>query len=370
MFRPKITALLLFSLLFSSFSSVKAADQSSPSVFTALSDFSKISTTVKIISYDYSYNGDIYAYQSGSGTIISNNGIVLTNNHVVQDEKEKAMSAFEICFSVDPNKEPVCEYTAHLIDRSLKDDLALIKIDPSDIRGNPIGNLPYLDYNYPSAPKVGDQIKITGFPDTGGETITTTQGVISGFTEADQTDSVKYIKSDTDISSGNSGGTTTDKDGHFIGIPTMAVSSLDTLGYSIDLNSVRPWIIEHINESPGVINKNDLLKPKKIIFNDAEATNQLSYPYYPAFYLQKDPTWKFIAIEKNVVSLFSDTSNERDYELVFRLERLPFKVQEQYLEKVFEKIEKNKSLFLNYKRIKTTFAGVPAHLITFNTSSY
>ena len=73
----------------------------------------------------------------------------------------------------------------------------------------------------------GEEIVLLGFPGTGGETMTLTRGVYSGMVESGDHD---YIKTDADISPGNSGGAAFDGQGNFVGVPTAG--SLPDRGFT------------------------------------------------------------------------------------------------------------------------------------------
>ncbi|KKP36848.1 MAG: hypothetical protein UR27_C0012G0005 [Candidatus Peregrinibacteria bacterium GW2011_GWA2_33_10] len=202
-------------------------------IYKNISDFSNLIPTVKIVSYDYGYSGGVYPSQFGSGSIISADGFILTNYHVVFDaeDEDKALDAFEICFSFNSGSEPICEYTASLVASYKEKDLALLKLDEADIRGNSFKNVPFYTYQKDKELKVGDTIKIIGYPGTGGDTLTTTQGVISGFSEAeDSQEPLTYIKSDADISEGSSGGTTVDEQGNITASGSATFAKLNISG--------------------------------------------------------------------------------------------------------------------------------------------
>ena len=73
----------------------------------------------------------------------------------------------------------------------------------------------------------GEVIVTFGFPGTGGGTMTLTRGVYSGVIESGDQD---YIKTDADISPGNSGGAAFDAQGNFVGVPTAG--SLPERGFT------------------------------------------------------------------------------------------------------------------------------------------
>ncbi|MCJ7433645.1 MAG: serine protease [Anaerolineales bacterium] len=83
----------------------------------------------------------------------------------------------------------------------------------------------------------GDPITIIGFPGVGGYTPTLTTGVVSGFL-ADE----GLIKTDAEISAGNSGGMAINQKGELIGVPTLKTTGTDYLGYIRPINLARDII--------------------------------------------------------------------------------------------------------------------------------
>jgi hypothetical protein len=72
---------------------------------------------------------------------------------------------------------------------------------------------------------IGDNIRVLGYPEIGGETITFTNGSVSGFTAQAGIGDRALIKTDATIAGGNSGGAAVNADGELIGIPTKARAS-------------------------------------------------------------------------------------------------------------------------------------------------
>jgi len=69
---------------------------------------------------------------------------------------------------------------------------------------------------------LGDTIIIIGFPGLGGSSLTVTRGIHSGIAPPGtfQGDPGTFIKTDTEINRGNSGGTAINSAGELIGVPT------------------------------------------------------------------------------------------------------------------------------------------------------
>ena len=142
---------------------------------------------------------------------------------------------FSICLTEDPALPPKCHYTASVIARDAEKDIALLQIDSTDIFGHPVNLASFtvlpIDYSY--APNTGDTVVARGYPWVGANTITETQGIVSG-TYAYNNNS--YIKTDTLIAGGNSGGPLI-RDGKMVGVNTFLTggSSDPALGYSLSI---------------------------------------------------------------------------------------------------------------------------------------
>ncbi len=189
-----------------------------------------ISATVQIYGLR-SENGQLTPMYSGSGTIISPNGLILTNAHVAspaaQGEPDYEPDALAIGLMDQEDQPPVFQYfaTVKAVDGYL--DLAVIQVsttmDGADV--NPASlHLPYVPLGNSDDLHIGDHISIFGFPGIGGETITFTDGSVSGFTAEESVGDRAWIKTDATIAGGNSGGLAANDTGTIIGVPTIASS--------------------------------------------------------------------------------------------------------------------------------------------------
>jgi serine protease Do len=192
-----------------------------------------IAATVQILGL-VSMNGQLSPIYSGSGTIISSNGLILTNAHVAspasQGDTEDEPDALAIGIMDREDQPPVFLYYANVkaVDGYL--DLAVIQItssmdgayvDPGSL------NLPYVQLGNSDDLHVGDHIDIFGFPGIGGDTITFTDGNVSGFTSEDGIGDRAWVKTDATFAGGNSGGLAANDAGYIIGVPTIASSGSD-----------------------------------------------------------------------------------------------------------------------------------------------
>lgn len=169
---------------------------------------------------------------AGSGVIISNNGYIVTNHHVID-------GANKITVRTKEGK----EYSAKLIGSDQKTDLAVLKIEATDLKAAVLGTSDSLS--------VGDEAIAIGNPlgELGG---TVTRGIISALDREITIDgqSMTLLQTDTAINKGNSGGGLFDNSGKLIGIVNAKSSgtSVEGLGFAIPIDTAKP-VIESIIEN-------------------------------------------------------------------------------------------------------------------------
>ncbi|MCA9470657.1 MAG: DegQ family serine endoprotease [Nitrospirales bacterium] len=141
----------------------------------------------------------------GSGVIVRPDGYIVTNNHVVEKADE-----LTVLFS-DKRKFP-----AKLIGTDPKTDLAVIKVDATD--------LPTLPWGDSNALQVGEMVLAVGNPFGLNQTVT--MGIISAVGRANVgiVDYENFIQTDAAINPGNSGGALVNLSGQLIGINTAIFS--------------------------------------------------------------------------------------------------------------------------------------------------
>jgi serine protease Do len=141
----------------------------------------------------------------GSGVIITKDGYILTNNHVVDGAKE-----------VKVTLEDGHEYTAKVVGRDAKTDLAVIKVDAK--------NLPTVPMADSDKVQVGDVVLAIGNPFGVGQTVT--KGIVSATDRGNVGIEAyeNFIQTDAAINPGNSGGALVDIQGRLIGINTAILS--------------------------------------------------------------------------------------------------------------------------------------------------
>jgi S1-C subfamily serine protease len=150
----------------------------------------------------------------------------------------------------DPEAKPDTFYLCRIaaVDAAL--DLALLQAIATD-RGEalPAGlTFPYIQVGDSERLEIGDTVTIIGFPSTGMTTPTFTNGVVSGFFPDGDLE-LGWIKTDAEISSGNSGGMAIDAESRLIGVPTIVVTgeqALGKIGYVRPINVALPLIQEYL----------------------------------------------------------------------------------------------------------------------------
>jgi hypothetical protein len=161
----------------------------------------------------------------GSGTLLTPDGWILTNAHVVGDDPQ---GEIVVSLSLDPTLPPEESFRAELVRVDEQRDLALVKI-VSGLYGQEIPRdyrLPTLALGQPGRLRVGEAMWLVGYPATGGTgsrvTISATRGILAGFERADFG---VLLKTDAEITDGNSGGAALDESGLLIGVPSSTVEN-------------------------------------------------------------------------------------------------------------------------------------------------
>lgn len=351
---------IVFSILFACTLAPLAYAQSA-------SDFSTMSPTVKIKSYKKLPIDQMLGTGSGSGTFISADGFILTNHHVIYDETlKKPYDAFEVCISFKVSEEPECRFLADLITSDRDIDLALLKIQPKDVFGKALPDLNFLNYKNNSSPKEETRITVQGFPGSGGDTITITQGQISGF---EQFNDYSYFKTDTDFDSGSSGGTALDQDGNFIGVPTYIRSYNENVGFFLDLREAKKWIADALSKNIQPNGGANFLLTKKLIdFYQANQTLSYIQSQYPFVQIDLPEGWSFLGIEPN--GIFASQKNVTQ-PVSFSLQTLPyqFRIDQAYLNELDKELQFVRDNFPDYKKEEVEFAGQSAWKITYTSYS-
>lgn len=160
----------------------------------------------------------------GSGVIISPDGYILTNNHVVDGANDVEVTL--------PDRR---EFKARVIGTDKRTDVALIKIDAT--------NLPAITIANSSKLQVGDVVLAIGNPYGVGQTVT--MGIVSatGRSNLGIEDYEDFIQTDAPINPGNSGGALVNDRGELVGINTAILAQESGgnqgIGFAVPINLAR-----------------------------------------------------------------------------------------------------------------------------------
>lgn len=216
----------------------------------------------------------------GSGFIVSSDGYIITNKHVVDQE-----DAEYTVFLNDGTK-----YNARIIARDPVNDIAVLKIDTS--------NLPFLEFADSSQLHVGQTSIAIGNALSEFQN-TVSVGVISGlsrsitaggsFGQAEQLDEV--IQTDAAINPGNSGGPLLDLTGKVIGVNVAMALGSENIGFALPSNLVktvvdsvqktgsikRPYLgVRYVNITPALKKANKLPTEYGALVTRGETTEDLA----------------------------------------------------------------------------------------------
>jgi S1-C subfamily serine protease len=175
-------------------------------------------------------------FSCGSGFLTNKDGNILTNYHVTQG---MVGNRCFVAFSSDYRQPPNRVYVAYLTDRydSVNDYISLYIEKMIYPREETITNrnFPYIPACDSNIVQLGDPIVILGYPSYGGETITITDGIISGSLG-------NYFKTNAKIDKGNSGGPVMIDDPQYecyIGVATFGIKGeLGGLSYMIKSRTI------------------------------------------------------------------------------------------------------------------------------------
>ncbi|PIT98169.1 MAG: hypothetical protein COT71_02170 [Candidatus Andersenbacteria bacterium CG10_big_fil_rev_8_21_14_0_10_54_11] len=177
----------------------------------------------------------------GSGFLISGDGLILTNRHVVQND--------DVDYTVFLNDGS--KHSASVVARDPANDLAVLKIDGSD--------LPFLELSLTDELQVGQSVIAIGnalaeFRNT------VSVGVVSGLSrsivagtelgQAEQLDEV--IQTDAAINPGNSGGPLIDLEGLVVGVNVAVALGSQNIGFALPVSVVRD-VVTSVQETGTIV---------------------------------------------------------------------------------------------------------------------
>ncbi len=173
----------------------------------------------------------------GTGFFITSDGYILTNNHIVEKAVRVTVTSIQ-----------EREYKAKIIGTDPETDLALLKVESS--------NLPFIELGNSDALKVGEWVLAIGNPM--GFTHTVTAGIVSAkgrLIPGLELPYQDFIQTDAAINRGNSGGPLVNMSGEVVGINSMIWTPTGGnigIGFAISSKLAKD-IIEQLKETGRVI---------------------------------------------------------------------------------------------------------------------
>jgi S1-C subfamily serine protease len=152
----------------------------------------------------------------GSGVIVDRTGYVMTNNHVIEGASEIKIALLD-----------KREFNARVIGADPKTDIALLKIEATD--------LPFLQFGDSSSIEIGEFVLAVGNPFGVGQTVTF--GIVSATGRGGSGIEAygDFIQTDAPINPGNSGGALVNVRGELVGINTAMVGG-QGVGFAVPIN--------------------------------------------------------------------------------------------------------------------------------------
>jgi len=160
----------------------------------------------------------------GTGFVIQKNGFILTNHHVVENADD-----IRVRFADER------EMTAHLVGKDERTDIALLKVEATDLAVAPLGNSDDI--------QIGEWVVAIGNPF--GLDHTVTIGIVSAKgrrdirPSAESTGIYDFIQTDASINPGNSGGPLINTRGEVVGMNTAMNARAQGIGFAIPINMVK-----------------------------------------------------------------------------------------------------------------------------------
>jgi S1-C subfamily serine protease len=221
-----------------------------------------------------------------SGSMLDQQGYILTNFHCIgyptsgpRDQEledlglqpgdlfnSKGLSV--VAVTDDPRRLPKPAYVAQVMSHDPELDIAVLKIIAYyNSKQKLTDSLPVIsmDAGDSEAVQTLDDVIVVGYPGIAGDTVTATEGRISGFIDEDGDDTFDWFKTDVLVNQGNSGGSALNAEGQLIGVATARLQ--DKSGNVIYLirpvNRAAPYIEEarKVGASGGQIGAKPPSKP-------------------------------------------------------------------------------------------------------------
>jgi len=173
-----------------------------------------------------------YFSEFGSGLIIDRLGHIVTNNHVITTSDGEHLPG-RISVTISGRR----VLAAKIIGRDRATDLAVIKVEASDLVPADLGNSADL--------QVGQEVVALGFAINRPWIPTATRGVINATHRAIRKEGYTIpdvIQTDAGINTGISGGPLVDAHGRVVGINTAIVQGAPEIGFAMPIEFIKPLL--------------------------------------------------------------------------------------------------------------------------------
>ena len=226
-------------------------------------------TTEQVVYSQWSWYGQNQVESgAGSGVVISSDGYILTCAHVVS-------GASNITVTIGDT-----DYPATVVGEDDTSDVAVLKIDATDLTHATVGNSDSL--------AVGESVLAVGNPlgELGG---TVTSGIVSALNRrvtiqgTRSTNTMSLIQMDASVSPGNSGGGLFNMNGELIGLVNAKSSSSDAegLGFAIPINDAIK-VAQDLLEN-GYVSGRPYMGITYLAVTDAQTAAQLNVTAYGVY---------------------------------------------------------------------------------------
>ena len=174
-----------------------------------------------------------------TGVIIDEEGLILTNRHLTGGLEEYYCN---IGITNAISKEPIYDVYYADIDSEMefgdesKVDLVVLRIVDSDGEFDLLEKFPSIPVNSWGSSddlQIGESLYAIGYPNLGDDTISITEGIMSGRFGSD------WIKVSALAGPGSSGGAVLNEKGQLVGITTMGGD--EGMGYAIGTDAIKEW---------------------------------------------------------------------------------------------------------------------------------
>lgn len=224
-------------------------------VINAISPSVVAITTEQMVTNSF-WGGQEVVSGAGSGVIFTTDGYIITNNHVVSGAQQVIVQ-----LSDDT------EYTATIIGTDAQSDIAVLKIDATDLTAVVFGDSDTV--------QVGETVLAIGNPlgTLGG---TATDGIISGLNRDITVDGnqMTLLQTNAAVSPGNSGGGLFNANGELIGIVNAKSGgdNVEGLGFAIPVNTAKQVALDLIEN--GFVSGRPALGITVVAITDAQTAMQ------------------------------------------------------------------------------------------------